>query len=263
MHFRDHVTLGRSGLSVSRLGIGAGYGVPAKACEKAFHEYNVNYFYWSLARRGPMKRAIVNLARADRDKLVVAVQSYDHLGVFVPSTVERQLRKLGLDYADVLILGWFNRYPPKKVLDGALKLKEQGKVRFLAMSGHHRPTFGKIAQREDSAIDIFMTRYNAAHRGAETEIFPHLPESNRPGVCTYTTTCWRKLLNPKLMPAGEAPMTADECYRFALSNTHVDMCLCGPANDHEMDIALSALDAGPLAEDELERCRKIGDHVHG
>lgn len=263
MSFREHTTLGRSGLKVSRLGIGAGYGVPAMACEKAFHEYGVNYFYWSHTRRGPMKRAIGNLAPSNREKMVIALQSYDHFGVFVRSTIDRQLRSLGLEYADVLILGWFNRYPPNSVLDRALKLKEKGKVRYLAMSGHDRPTFGDMAQRDDSAIDIFMTRYNAAHRGAELDIFPHLPDTGGPGVCTYTTTCWGKLLSAKKMPDGESPMSATDCYRFVLTNPQVDMCLCGPANDREMDEALRTLDLGPLCEDELNRFRKIGDYVHG
>ena len=44
MDFKSHTTLGRTGLSVSRLGIGT-YGAPADALERAFHEYGINYFY--------------------------------------------------------------------------------------------------------------------------------------------------------------------------------------------------------------------------
>jgi hypothetical protein len=42
MSFREHTKLGRTGLEVSRLGIGSGYGVPAAAVERAFHEHGVN-----------------------------------------------------------------------------------------------------------------------------------------------------------------------------------------------------------------------------
>ena len=62
-------------------------------------------------------------------------------------TVEKGLRSLGIDYADVLILGWFNRFPRPGVMEAALKLKERGLVRFLAMSGHNRPLFGETARR--------------------------------------------------------------------------------------------------------------------
>jgi hypothetical protein len=37
-------------------------------------------------------------------------------------------------------------------------------------------------------------------------------------VTIYTATCWRKLLKARQMPAGEAPLSAADCYRFVLSN---------------------------------------------
>ena len=39
------------------------------------------------------------------------------------------------------------------------------------MAGNH----GEVARRTDSPIDILMVRYNAAHRGAERDVFPLLP----------------------------------------------------------------------------------------
>jgi aryl-alcohol dehydrogenase-like predicted oxidoreductase len=263
MSFREHTTLGRTGLEVSRLGIGSGYGVPAAAVERAFHEFGVNYLYWSLSRRGGMTRAIRNLAPGYRDQMVIVMQTYDHSSLFMESAHERGLAKLGIEHADVLILGWFNRYPGRRVLDAAARLRDRGKVRFLAMSGHNRSTHGRIAAMADTPIDILMVRYNPAHRGAEREVFPHLPDENPPGVTSYTATRWGQLLKQRKMPPGEAPLTAADCYRFALSNPHVDLCLTGPRNDREMDEALRALDAGPLSSEELERLRHIGDHVHG
>jgi aryl-alcohol dehydrogenase-like predicted oxidoreductase len=247
---------------VSRLGIGAGYGAPAAACEKAFHEFGVNYFYYSLPRRGGMRRALHNLAPQHRDDLVIAVQTYDHFGIAAGHFVERTLRTLRIDVADVLILGWFNHGPPKRVIDAALKLKDQGKIRFIAMSGHRRVLFAEHAQDPNSPIDIFMIRYNAAHPGAEHDVFPYLPESNRPGVYTYTTTSWGELLDSRKMPEGESPMTSTECYRFALANPNVDMCLCGPRSAEEMDAALQTLDSPPATDDEMVRWRRIGAHVY-
>lgn len=263
MNFRDYVTLGRSGLMVSRLGIGAGYGVPAAACEKAFHEYGVNYFYWSLPRRGGMRDAIRNLIKDHRNELVIVVQTYDHFGPLMETFFDRQLKSLGIDYADVLLLGWFNRFPRGGVLRPAQRIMEKGKARHMAMSGHRRPTFAEIAQREDNPFDIFMIRYNAVHTGAEQDIFPYLPEGDRPGVTTYTTTCWGKLLNDSKLPDGEQPFDASDCYRFALTNPNVDLCMTGPKNMEEMDAALKTLDLGPLSDEEMERVRRIGDFIYG
>jgi hypothetical protein len=80
-------------------------------------------------------------------------------------------------------------------------------------------------------FDLFMVRYNAAHRGAEREVFPLLPEPpERPGIFAYTATRWGSLLDPKRLPAGERAPSAADCYRFCLSHPGVDMVLCGPAD---------------------------------
>jgi aryl-alcohol dehydrogenase-like predicted oxidoreductase len=261
--FREKTRLGRTGLAVSRLGIGASYGVGAAAIEEAFHDYGVNYFYWGSMRRGGMKKAIRNLLPTHRDELVIALQSYDRSGILMKTFHERGLKSLGIERADVLILGWHNQEPAERILSAALKLKEEGKVRYIAMSGHHRPLFGELAGQDDSPIDIFMVRYNAAHPGAEQDIFPHIGEGERPGVTAYTATCWGKLLKPGKMPDGEAPMTASECYRFALSNPLVDLCMTGPADDEQMREALRTLKDGPLSHEDMDRVRRIGAHVHG
>ena len=259
----EHVQLGRSGIEVSRIGVGSGYGIDAKSIERAFHEHGINYFYPSVPRRGKMNAGIRNLAAKHRSEIVVVSQTYDHFGFWVPGSIEKHIRTMGLDYADVLLLGWFNRFPNPRIMEGALKLKAEGKVRAIAMSGHHRPTFGGMAEDPNCPVDIFMIRYNAVHKGAEHDIFPHLPADDRPGILTYTTTCWGKLLKPGLMPPGEAPLTPGDCYRFVLSNPNVDMCLCGPGNWEQLHTAIQALEKGPMSDEELERARRIGDHIHG
>jgi aryl-alcohol dehydrogenase-like predicted oxidoreductase len=263
MSFREPTTLGRTGLRVSRLGVGSSYGVPADALERAYHEYGVNYFYWGALRRGGMRDAIRSLARSERERIVIALQTYDRLGPLMQVFCERGLRALKIDRADVLILGWFNRYPGKRLVDAALRLREQGKVRFLALSSHHRPLFGQMAGRAELPFDVYMLRYNAGHRGAERDIFPHLPAQDRPGITAFTATRWGTLMQARKMPSGERPLTAAECYRFVLSNPNVDLCLAGPASREEMAEALRALEGGPLSEEELARARRIGDPMHG
>jgi aryl-alcohol dehydrogenase-like predicted oxidoreductase len=149
------------------------------------------------------------------------------------------------------------------VIEAAVKLRDEGKVRFLAMSSHHRPLLGDMARRAgDLPIDIYMFRYNAAHRGAERDVFPHVGAAPRPAIVAYTATRWGHLLDPARMPPGEAPLRARDCYRFALSHAAVDLVLCGPANAAQMDEAISALDAGPLSAAERERIERIGAHVY-
>jgi aryl-alcohol dehydrogenase-like predicted oxidoreductase len=264
MDFHAPRILGRTGLTVGRLGVASAYGAPAAALEEAW-ERGCNYFYWGSLRRTGMAQAIKNLCgRGQRDGLVIVIQSYARIPALMESFGERALRSLGLEFADVLLLGWHNRRPPERLLARALALKEKGRFRFLGLSGHNRKLFPELAR--EGLFDIFHVRYNAAHRGAETETFPALMElapAVRPGVVTYTATRWGQLLQQRHMPPGEAAPRAADCYRFALSHPAVDVCMTGPKNLAQMREALRALDLGPLKEAEMARLRRVGDYLRG
>jgi aryl-alcohol dehydrogenase-like predicted oxidoreductase len=259
--FTQKRPLGRTGLEVSRMGLASGYNAPASAVHKAMDEHGINYFYWDR-RRPVMASAIREIARTRRSEMYIAVQSYDHLGFWLSGSVERALKKLGINYADILFLGWHGSMPSDRVMEAAIRLKESGKVRFLGFTGHNRSFHGKTAKDPLSPFDVQMVRYNAAHRGAESEVFEGLHE-DRPGIVTYTATRWGKLLSPKKMPPGETPLTASECYRFVLTNPNVDICLIGPKTMDEFEQGIIALKEGALSKEEMARVRLIGDFVHG
>jgi predicted aldo/keto reductase-like oxidoreductase len=82
-------------------------------------------------------------------------------------------------------------------------------------------------------------------------------------MIAYTATRWGHLLDPSKIPAGEKLPTASDCYRFVLNQPAVDMVLCGPADRSQMREALRALERGPLPSDEVERMKRIGDHIYG
>jgi aryl-alcohol dehydrogenase-like predicted oxidoreductase len=254
-------TLGSTGLKVGPLGVAASYGAPAEAFEAAF-EKGCNYFYLGSGRhRTGMRTAIRNLCRQGRrDNLVIAIQSYARFGFLMEWYLKRSLRLMGLAQADILILGWHNRPPAPGLVRRARAMKAKGLCRFLAMSGHQRRLFPKMAA--DGVFDLFHVRYNPAHRGAENDIFPHLTGDDRPGIVSYTATRWGQLLNPKKMPPGDSVPASSDCYRFVLSNPAVDVCMCGPKNLEQMRAALKALELGPLDEADMERMQRIGDYVH-
>ena len=264
MDFHEPAVLGRTGLRVGRLGVASGYGAPAAAVEEAF-ERGCNYFTWGTVIKGysePMRQALKNIvAKGQRDRLVLAAFSYAHDNFLTERLLARGLKSAGLDYADVLILGYFSRRPPRRLIDGALRMKEKGLTRFIGLSSHNRKLLGELAGTGE--FDVMHLRYNAAHRAAETEMFPFLGEERRPGIVSFTATRWGKLLNPKKMPPGEKPPTAADCYRFVLSHPAVDVCVSGAKTVEQMRENLAGLDAGPMSDAELARMRRIGDHVHG
>jgi hypothetical protein len=66
-----------------------------------------------------------------------------------------------------------------------------------------------------------MIRYNAARRGAETDVFANLPAAN-PAVIGLTATGWKRLrTRPRCYPQGGRVPTAGLCYRFGLGNPAV------------------------------------------
>jgi aryl-alcohol dehydrogenase-like predicted oxidoreductase len=251
-------TLGRTGLEVGRLGMAASYGVPARAVEQAF-ERGVNYLYWGTFRRGAFGQALRNL-KPQRDRMVLALQSYTRVAALMKPSVEIALRKLGFEYADVLLLGFWSHKPPSRILDASRRLRERALIRHIAISTHHRPLVSDLSADPD--IGIVHVRYNAVHPGAEREVFPLLAANgNRPGVVAFTATSWRQLLKTKL-PSGERVPTATDCYRFVLSNPTVDVCMTGPANEAQAAEALGAIELGPMRPDELAWMRRVGDFIH-
>jgi aryl-alcohol dehydrogenase-like predicted oxidoreductase len=252
-------TLGRTGLQVGALGLAASYGAGSDAVEFAF-DHGVNYFYWGSMRRSSFGEGLRRLA-ARRDRYALVIQSYSRIAALIPGSLERALRKLNTDYADVLLLGMWGRALPPRILDVCRRLKERGQVRYLAVSTHNRPLVPALAGNPD--YEIFHVRYNAKHTGAERDIFPHLAPDNRPGIVSFTNTSWGQLLDPKRTPPGEQPLTATDCYRFVLSNPAVDLSMSGPSTMEQTKAAVRALDLGPLSAEEMARIRRIGAHMYG
>ncbi len=248
------------GKQVFRLGLAANYGIDEDGVSAAI-DRGVNLFLWT-ARGSSMGNPLRAALKSKRDS--VAVVGYAALGWFgwgVRSGAEKLLRKLGTDYLDVYQLGWLgvgSAWTPT-IERELVHLRESGKVRALGVSIHNRQRAAELART--SPLDLLMIRYNAAHPGAEHDIFPSLA-NGKPSILAYTATSWRRLLK---RPKGwDGPlMTAGDCYRFQLSSPHVDVALMGPANRAQMEENLAALEKGPLSPDEEQWMRNFGKAVHG
>lgn len=255
--------LGKTGFTVGPLGMASSYGVGARGVEEAF-ERGVNYFYWGWARRAGMRNGLRTLCKNYRDKIFITIPVLAFSGGLVRSSVKRALRALGTDYIDGMHFFTFKEKAPWNFQrEAALSLKEEGLVRHIGVSSHHRPNFPKFISEPFS--DFFHIRYNAIHRGAEMDVFPRIPrqgDPGRPGVIIFTATSWRQLIKTTPEEIGGLPVpSAGDCYRFVLSNHDVDVCITGPANNEQVRHALDAIDQGPMSEEELEWIRKVGDHL--
>jgi aryl-alcohol dehydrogenase-like predicted oxidoreductase len=255
-------TFGHSGIPVHRLGLSATYW-PGKQTIYHALDQGVNFFYcygWDKQ----MIRVLRDTFKTRRQELVVATGAYNlilgHLNL--RRTLEKRLRQLGTDYIDAfLFLGVLKpKQFPEYIIEELCRFREEGKVRTIGLSCHDRKFAGQLAAK--GILDAFMVRYNAAHRGAEQDIFPHLP-AHDPGLISYTATRWSYLLRrPKGWPKTEPVPTAGQCYRFVLSNPNVDVCLTAPSNMKQLRENLAAVAEGPLSDEDMTFMRSFGDVVH-
>jgi aryl-alcohol dehydrogenase-like predicted oxidoreductase len=251
--------LGRTGLATGPLGISASYGIPPRAMEMAF-ERGMNYFYWGSFRRENFAQGLRNL-RAHRDKLILVVQSYSRIARLMGWSLGRALSRIGFDYADILLLGFWNHPVSPSILDAARQLQHRGLVRYLALSSHDTPLLGQLAA--GSPFDVLHFRYNAVLRSAEHRIFPHLAGTATPGMVAYTATSWKQLLHPHHTSPGDPVPTAGDCYRFVLSRPEVCVCMTGTADEAQTRHALDAIERGSMTPDELAWMRRTGDNISG
>jgi len=242
---------------VLRLGLSATFGLNEAGVREALERMQ----YIFLTQRMPWEAVRGALAR-DRERY--AIVAGPPLGYFPGAcrrAVERVLKRLHTDYLDVLQLYWLGKMSAFSgpVQEEMARLRSEGKVRALGASIHDRPRAGRLAA--DSILDVLMVRYNAAHPGAERDIFPHLAMRN-PWVVAYTATSHRKLLKPVRGHEGRVP-TAGDCYRFCLTSPQVDVVLTGPRTVAELRENLAAIEKGPLDPAELDWMRGFGKLAHG
>ena len=258
----SHATLGALGRRVFRLGFSASYRPGKPAVHRAL-DAGVNVFFgygfdWQLT--GVLRE----LPSSRRQQLVYVTGAYNLLWWHpnLRRSLEKRLRQLHTDYIDCfLFLGVMGK---EKFLNSALeelqRFREEGKVLATGVSIHARKLAGSLVAR--GAIQALMMRYNAAHRGAEQDIFPHLAAHN-PAVINHTATRWTALLRrPRGWPKDGRIPTAAECYRFVLSNPNVHVCLTAPRSAKELEENLAAVRQGPLGEDDMQFMRDFGDAVH-
>lgn len=254
-----HTTLGRTGLGVFRLGLSARYR-PGEAALRAGIEAGMSYLFWFYWDE-QMVRVLREVLPGHREKFAVATGVGNLGNWLIRRGLESSLRRIRTDYIDVFQISRASdgSLTPKR-LDLLQRFREEGKIKYIAVSTHDRRYAGELVRQ--GVLDVLMMRYNAAHRGAEQEIFPYLPHSE-PGVVSYTATRWGKLLKrPRRWPATERTPTAGDCYRFVLSSPNVHVCLTAPRNARELKENLSVVTRGPLPTEEMAFMRRFGDVVH-
>ncbi len=250
------------GRMVQAIAIGGGYGSPGRVFELAL-EHGINYFFYAPVFPTYRKSAkwMKGKFKSRRDQIIIGTCTYFWK---MPGSLERSLHRhlkwLGTDYLDYFHLGMLRKDDPA-AFEQLLKFKEQKIIRHLAFSSHDRKLSARIIQKYP--VDLAMIRYNAAHRGAETEFFPSVDPA-KISVVAFNATRHKSLFKaPKGWDKNKPVPTAGDCYRFALTHSKVTMCLAGLTDEKQVKDVLSTLQKGPMSEEEMKWMREFGDAVYG
>ncbi len=260
------------GVPVCRLGL-ASYSESTVTAEDVLHALGrgVNFLNWAGlaegASEGDAFTAAVASLGAARRSVVVCAQFAARGADEAAAELAGVLALLGTDYIDVLTVYYVEKPEEWEAITGpggSLRYlrdaKRDGVVRRIGVTSHQRGLAALMAG--SGLIDLVMIRYNAAHRGAEREVFPVTVPLGVP-VIAYTALRWGALLKPTPDdPPGFSVPRAPEWYRFVLRNPAVAVTLAAPKSRAEMEEDLRVLDAGgPLRDEEQAAMAAHGDRV--
>ena len=251
--------LGRTGLRVSAIGFG---GIPIQRCSAAeaerivrrAAELGVNFF--DTARKYLDSELKIGQAlKSCRKEVFLASKSPELTAEGIRKDLEAGLKNLGTDCLDLYQL--HNVRGEKKLqtalgpggaLEGLLKAREEGKVRFIGITSHYPATLLKAAPT--GFFDTLQFPYNYLEREAEAEL---LPLAGRLGLGTI-------IMKPL---AGGAFKNAAPALKYLLQQP-VSVLIPGPGSPEEaVANCLVGENPVPPTEEEISQLEREAKLIGG
>jgi predicted aldo/keto reductase-like oxidoreductase len=244
-------TLGRTGEPVTIFGLG-GEGVlrtegrmsEAVAVIHRALEQGINYFDSAPAYAGCLDYLGEGLA-GRRDEVFIASKTHDRTRDGSLRLLEQTLRRLRTDRLDLWQLHDLRTprdldaiFGPGGAMEALLQAREEGRVRFLGITGHHDPAMLQDAMRRFE-FDTALIALNAADRHRLSFIETVLPEAAERdlGVIAMKVYAQGAILQTgrfgKLF--GQAGLTAEEALGYCLSLSEVHTAIIGCRSPAEVD----------------------------
>jgi aryl-alcohol dehydrogenase-like predicted oxidoreductase len=166
--------------------------------------------------------------------------------------VDVSLHRLGTDYLDIVLCHDIEFVPMQQIVDQTLpalrKLKQQGKVRFIGISGYPMKIFRFVLDQTDLDVVLSYNQYTLQNTRFNDELVPYLKSKNV-GVLNAGPFSARLLTDAPLPKWLKEPDTvkaaarraAEHCARrgfdlaklalqFSLANPDITTTVAGSAN---------------------------------
>jgi HEAT repeat protein len=253
---QSHRSFGRTGLRLSPVAF-SGAQSPSESVFIEGRERGMNAFFWE-----PRYHTLTRFVRSAPKKhdLHVIAGTYHADERSIVADVERTLKRLRVERLGVFLLYWARSGArlDDKTFAVLERLKRDGKIAAHGFSTHLRAV-GERAL-EQHPWDVVMSRFNAAHTGAERALWPAVARSGAAAIA-FTALCYARLLVP-VRGSDTTPPSAADCYRFALSNPAVGLVLAAPSLPSDARAALEAMERPTLDADTERAVRAHGAAVY-
>lgn len=267
----DRYELGSSRLHVSPFCLGA---TADPHTVIAAYDAGINFFFVTADMHWPfyegVRRGLAMLLERGggvRDDVVVGVVSYVTQPEFCFAPFMEVLESIPkLERIDLTIMGGV--YAP----DFMVRARQYGThrqgvipgARSVGASFHDRPAV--VMAVNHGMIDIAFSRYNPAHSGAETDLFPHLLPDRRPLLYGFSSTF--QYVGPQLcdelgLKSEHWRPAITDYYRYSLTRREHDGILCAPGSPQQLEELVRAVEVGPLSEKETSYLRDLADLASG
>ena len=248
----EYITLGKTGLTVSRMGFG---GIPIQKIDAAgtrvlmekLAEKGVNYV--DSARGYTVSEAYLGEALGGmRDRFIIATKSMARTKEAMEKDIETSLTNFRTDYIDLYqvhnpsLADLETVIGPGGALEALLEAKAQGKIGHIGLTAHMATVFERALDFE--WVETVMFPYNIV----ETQGEALMRRAAEQGV---GFVCMKPL-------AGGALEDATLALRFIAANPDSGVIIPGMYNEKEIAQNLAAIeDKAPLSEAEIEKIDAI------
>ena len=223
--------LGKTGLEVSRLGIGlseTGFNLPAEEEQQAVEVINAALdqginFLDTAACYGLSEEQLGTAVSHRRDEFILATKAGHYLPrgegedwttEVIDESIDRSLRRMKTDHVDLLQLHSCKVEVLERgeVIEALQKVRDSGKTRFIGYSGDNEHAEWAV---NSGVFDTLQSSFNLVDQKARTTLFPRAEEQGM-GVITkrpIANAVWRAPEDPK--PYERHPTYTEEYFRRA------------------------------------------------
>ena len=232
----DRVTLGNTGINVSRLAMGTGtHGVGGSSNQSRklgikglsdllFRAYDHGVNFWESADQyGTHPHLKAGLQKVDREKVVVLTKTHATTEKEMKADLDRFRRELGTDYIDIVLLHCMMDKNWPTIKKGAMEVlgraREDGIIRSHGVSCH---TIGALRAAADSDwVQVNLARFNPTGVRMDADV------NTVRTVMEKMDKKGKGIIGMKIFGAGRLTDKIDKCLQFALAQDFMDCFTIG------------------------------------